>query len=49
MGYERAMQNLTGRRQTLSALRGARAQIDAAVARGIWAGLNGQWVNRWAS
>ena len=27
----------------------ARAQIHAAVARGIWAGMNGRWVNRWAS
>lgn len=71
MGYQHAIQKLTGHRRTLSALRVARrwglaallwvygkvasstpmvarAQIHAAVARGTWAGMQGQWVNRWA-
>ena len=70
MGYQHAIQKLTGRRQTLSAFRVARrwglaallwvygkaassapmlarAQINVAAARGTWAGMKGQWVNRW--
>ena len=33
---------------TSSAPMVARAQIAAAAARGTWAGMHGQWVNRWA-